>query len=203
MIARRVRGKVSQSELDDLIERHEFWLSGRSHTICDRLLLTGVNLIGLVFDHHNLARAHICDALLNRTSLRGTNLREANLSGTSFTGADFGNANLEQADMEDCYLGFANLTGSNLHGATMRDASLSGARLDRAHFTHVDARGVDLTGACLRGTFFCEPNQTENTRPTLLINASLVGADLTNAHHLDTVDLSRSDLSGAIIEQSA
>ena len=96
--------KITQEELDKIIEQHKHWLNED----CEGWVDMGANLE---------------DANLKFANLKGADLKFANLKG----------ANLEDANLEDANLKFANLKFANLKGANLEFANLEDANLEDAN----------------------------------------------------------------------
>ena len=114
--------RITQEELDKIIEQHRHWLNED----CEGWEGMKANL-----SCANLSCTDLSDANLSCADLRGADLRYANLS--------------------DANLRYANLSDANLRGADLSDANLRGADLSCANLSDANLRGADLSDANLRG----------------------------------------------------
>ncbi len=86
--------KLTQAQLDTILDKHQQWLSSKGKAG---------------------EKAHLCNVILKEINLQDANLRKADLQG-----ANFENANLQNADLRDTTgLQQENLSGSNLSGARL------------------------------------------------------------------------------------
>ena len=120
--------KMSQEELDQVLEQHALWLQSGGDQGA-RANLT----------HTDLSRAYLYRTNLWRASLTGANLSDAWLSGANLSDAWLSGANLSDADLTGAYLYGADLSGAQLSGA-----NLSGADLSNVSLSHVDLSSVYL-----------------------------------------------------------
>jgi len=167
-IARQVRRRVTQSELDDAIEQHHRWLE--EPAIGRRACFPNCDLSGLTFNTSG-------DKLV---SLRGADFTEADLSGIVGGDINFHRASLQCANLSHSELRAPIFSGATLWRAICNDAvwgwatcSASVLPDDRAIaetacFMHTDFRYAEINRARVRGYFF----------DASLQDASLVDADL-------------------------
>lgn len=94
-------GKISDTKLKAIIDKHAKWLRGADGG--ERASLYGANL-------------------------RGADLRGADLYGADLYGADLPGANLHSANLRDANLSGANLHSANLNSADLNSAELRGAK---------------------------------------------------------------------------
>lgn len=118
--------KVTQEELNKIIENHKLWLSDVNKNIYSR----------------NYLRADLHEADISDLDLSKADLRFANL-----VGSDLSYANLKLADLRE-----ACLSGSDLRFADLRFADLRYARLSGANIGNADLRYADLNHADMRLT---------------------------------------------------
>lgn len=121
--------KLTNEELQTILEKHEKWFNGKEGG-------ERANLAGADLREANLAGADLCKANLYRTDLR-----EANLCGADLRGADLRRANLYRTDL---YV--ADLSNADLTFASLREADLRGADLCGADLTHTDLYESDVCG---------------------------------------------------------
>ena len=117
--------KLTQEELNRLIELHGNWLNKKTDGL--RLQLSGEDLTGLNFCHTNLHGADLSKVNLRVNDLRVTSLCEANLREADLYNADLQGASLRGADLHD-----ADMRETDLHKVNMRGANLRGANIDYA-----------------------------------------------------------------------
>ena len=103
---------MEQSELNQILEQHKFWIDGMGGK------------------RANLEGANLKDANLYSADLRDANLRDANLEGAHLRDAFFYRANLTGVDLTGADLRGANLTGADLYRANLTDANLMDANLN-------------------------------------------------------------------------
>jgi uncharacterized protein YjbI with pentapeptide repeats len=115
----RTRTRISDDELDELLELHQEWVDSKgslgsrlelTHADFEAADLTGANLQGAIL---NGANFHGAELLL--ADLRGASLVQANLQETNLLGADLRGANLEGASL----VGAAGLHTNQLAGASL------------------------------------------------------------------------------------
>lgn len=87
-------GKISDTKLKAIIDKHAKWLRGADGG--ERASLYGANLRGA-----DLRGADLYGADLYGADLRGANLRDANLRSAILYGADLYGADLRDADLRD------------------------------------------------------------------------------------------------------
>src|SRR5579885_3455486 len=95
--ALRPRTKLSQAELDEILRRHEMYLSARPGG--QRALLAYSDLTGLNLTSKRLNDADLTACFLTEAKLMGANLTNATLFGANMTRADLRNAVLVRADL--------------------------------------------------------------------------------------------------------
>ena len=119
---RKMGDKMTQKELDKIVEQHQHWLKED----CEGWEDMSANLSGADLRSANLSGANLLVANLRVADLRDANLSGANLSGANLSGADLSSANLSGANLLGANLRDANLSGANLLGANLSGANLSG-----------------------------------------------------------------------------
>ena len=131
--------KITQEELDKIIEQHKHWLNEDCEGWVDMganledANLKFANLKGADLEFANLEDANLEDANLKGANLKDANLEDANLKFANLKGANLKFANLEDANLEDANLKFANLKFANLKGANLEFANLEDANLEDAN----------------------------------------------------------------------
>ena len=111
---------MTQSELNEILEKHRKWLNDEEDG--EKATLSGADLRQADLSEANLRQADLSEADLSKA-----NLSWANLSGANLSKADLSKANLSWADLSGANLSGANLSGANLSGADLSGANLSGA----------------------------------------------------------------------------
>ena len=124
---------MTQSELNEILEKHRKWLNDEEGG--ERADLSGANLSGANLSGANLSWADLSGANLSGANLSGANLSWADLSGADLSWADLSGANLSGANLSGANLSWADLSGADLSGANLRRANLSGANLRRANLS--------------------------------------------------------------------
>jgi uncharacterized protein YjbI with pentapeptide repeats len=107
--------KMSQAELDRVLEQHKLWLQ------------TG---------GAQGARAYLYSTNLSHADLSGADLSGAYLSGASLTGADLTGANLTYADLLRANLSDVNLSDVDLSNVYLYQANLSRAQISAGTRLH-------------------------------------------------------------------
>ena len=107
--------KLTQKEINKIIENHKHWLNED---------VDGWDNMKANFSNQDLSYADLSCASLHGADFSGANLRDANLCDANFCNANLSNANL-------CFvnLNFAKLCNANLHYADIRCANFSNADL--------------------------------------------------------------------------
>lgn len=138
--------KITQEELDKIIEKHELWLKGEdggekadlSNKNLSFMDLNEVNLSGADLCGANFCNADVCDA-----NLYGANLSNTNLFSACFLGSNLCRANLAGADLHKACLGGVNLTDADICQTNFHKANLVGANLNGV-ITDGDTQGFYL-----------------------------------------------------------
>ncbi len=147
--------KISQEELNEILEKHQKWLNDENGG-----------------ERADLRNADLRGADLRSAELRGADLRDANLSGADLRSAELRDANLSGADLSG-----ADLSGADLSGADLRSAELKGADLDYSCFPlwcgglniHIDDRqAYQLLYHLLKNVSYSK-NISEDVKQKLLI----------------------------------
>ena len=130
---------ISQTELDEILDKHAKWLKNEAGGVRANLLYT------------DLGDANLAEANLFGAKLHGANLQKANLQGAYLHGADLQYADLQYADLSGANLYDAKLHGANLQHADLREADLGDTDLRNANLHGADLSGANLRGVDLRG----------------------------------------------------
>lgn len=171
-IPRKHKRRISQRELEDAIDLHDYWLEGDSRGA--RAVFSDCDLSGL--DFHS-TRAEIIN-------LRGSDFTEADLSATTANQVSFHRASLQSARLSWSHLNLPIFCGATLRralcdnviwGWPSKSSFKPAAPIDdwppRATFINTDLSFTDFSGARVMG-YFCG---------TLFSNASLRDADLSHS----------------------
>ena len=129
--------KISNQELDKILDNHKLWLSSGGEKGEKANLRSA-----------NLSSADLSSADLRSADLSSANLRYADLSSANLSSADLSSANLSSADLSYANLLYADLSSADLSSADLRYANLSSANLDFSAFplwcgglnVHIDDR---------------------------------------------------------------
>ena len=128
------RDKISQTELDRVLDSHEAYLKHRTGGTRASLKLRDLSFLN--FAGRDLSEADFSGSKLLGAELAGTKLVNANLFAADLRSANLERAELRRADLRGACLRGANLSHAKFKGADMRPLPLaSGARI------------VDLDGA--------------------------------------------------------
>ena len=130
--------KISQKELEMILEEHKRWLITNGK-VGERADLSYTDLSGF-----NLAEANLSYTDLSGADLRCANLRFADLEGANLRGAD-----LSYADLRHAYLVNANLACADLPRAKLAFTNLYCADLRYANLMRVDLDYANLQNATL------------------------------------------------------
>lgn len=148
--------KISQAELDVILEKHKRWLKGEKGG--KKANLSYLDLSHTDLNNICLANANLCHVNLEYSNLNGANLRLS----------DLGYANLEHSDLSHVDLQLSNLKNVNLRRSKLTYGNLGRAFLKNADLRGADIRGVDfysviLTGANLNGVITDDDTQGLHT----------------------------------------
>ena len=137
--------KISQEELNKIIEDHQHWLKEDCEGWKNmRANLKDIDLRGLDLScadlrSVDLSNTNLTYAILGCADLRLADLRGADLSNTNLTYADLRGADLTLANLSYAVLSYANLSYANLSYANLRGANLRGANLSEVNYNHLTA----------------------------------------------------------------
>ena len=173
-----MENKLTQKEINKIIENHKHWLNAD---------VDGWDNMKANFSNQDLGYADLSDADLHGVDLGGANLIYANLSGTNLSHANLSGADLSRADLCDANLCGADLSDANLRYADLSYANLCGAYLRNADLSRADLSDADLSDANLSYANLSYAN---------LSGANLHGAYLGSAD-FRSANLNNADLSGA------
>ena len=119
----RIIKKITEKELEEILELHEKWLRGEETGI--RADLSDVDLACFDLSYARLGRANLNYANLSDAILIGANLVEINLIDANLNGSDLTNANLTRSSLIDADLRNANLSNANLINANLDFSAMS------------------------------------------------------------------------------
>lgn len=148
--------KISQEELNRVIENHQHWLNKdredwekmRANLSCVDLsgaYLSCVNLSCAILSHTILRNADLTYAYLGNADLRNVDLKGAYLSGANLSGTDLIYADLTYARLGNVDLSGADLTGANLSYTYLRNADLSCTDLTGANLSNANLKCANLS----------------------------------------------------------
>lgn len=169
--------------------------------------LSGVNLAYGNIDRANLNKAQLDSsnlfmAGLNDANLSLANLNYANLRRASLTNADLSGASLIGADLSDSFLLSADLRDVQIGGANFKKAKLDRANLSQADCSNKHPKykykvpgNTNLSEASLDRTNLAGADLDDAD----LKGASLCKANLTNADLSETINLTKAQVSEAIL----
>ena len=123
--------KVSQEELQKILELHKLWLES---------------------NRKEGTRANLSYANLRYSDLSNANLRYCDLRYADLANANLGYIDLSDSDLRCADLFYAILEGTDLSDANLSGANLSNAKLTNANLTNAILEGVDLSYADLYKT---------------------------------------------------
>ena len=194
--------KVSQQELDSILERHALFVDGQHNG--ERMQLGMHDLSYLDMAGRDLSRAELTGAVMSHCNLEGAKLNDAILFA-----ADLRFCNMVGAELNHAYLRGAALAGADLSGAMMNDVDMRDGVLlrsaaeggDMTPLVHDDAnpgmeqtilKGADLTRAKVSANLIVQTDLTD----CILKNASFNGANLSMSN-LTGCDLEGADFTDA------
>ena len=142
--------KITQEELDKIIELHQHWLKedceGWEGMRADLSYadLSYADLSHADLSYADLSYANLYHATLSGAKLYHAKLYHADLSHADLSDAKLSHANLSHADLSDAKLYHANLSHADLSHADLSDADLSHADLSYADLSHADLSDAKL-----------------------------------------------------------
>ena len=93
--------KITQEELDIIIEQHQHWLNEDCNGWEDmKADLSGCDMSGLNLNRANMARANMEGANMEGANMEGANMAWANMEGANMARANMEGANMARANME-------------------------------------------------------------------------------------------------------
>src|SRR5579872_7415483 len=117
------RRRLSQGELDMIIDAHERYATGRPGG--KRASLRFVDFSGLNLARRNLADADLSASIFDGCRMAAVRLDRANLFGSDLRKADLRGAFLIRADLRGACLRGANLTNADLTDADFREGQVA------------------------------------------------------------------------------
>ncbi len=167
-----VKKRLSQESLDEIVEKHNKWLSDP--------------------EHNKDSFAFICQSDLSGLSLKGCCLNQALfinclLAGTDFQGASLQNAVFEDADLSEANFSNADCNQACFTGVNLYKAKFYKAFLGQADFNNADLRSANFMEACLpKAQFNGATLVNASFAYGKAIAASFIGANLEHASFLRT-----------------
>src|SRR5579872_5659702 len=144
------RRRLSQGELDMIIDAHERYATGRPGG--KRASLRFVDFSGLNLARRNLADADLSASIFDGCRMAAVRLDRANLFGSDLRTADLRGASMIRADLRGACLRGANLTNADLTKADFREGqvALPDRKTGLASMRH-EARVGTIDNAILKG----------------------------------------------------
>jgi len=199
--------KLSQQELDLLLDSHEVFVKGGRGG--ERIRLGMHDLSYLDFSGLDLSRSDFVGTVMRSCEFEETNLKDANLFAADLRDAVLVRANLDRADLRGAALSGANLTLASLIDCDMRDGVLvqSGEKGEllplnnnepAAGMERAKVRGADMSGAKVSDSVVVQTDLTDcNLKNAKFIRANLSLSNLTGCN-LEGTDFTDANLSGAV-----
>ena len=134
--------KLSQKELDDILDRHENFANGQRDG--ERAQLGMHDLSYLDMAGRNLSRAELTGAILSHCNLEGAKMDDIILFAADLRFTNMADARLNHADLRGACLAGANLSGAMMNDVDMRD--VFHGRLRNSHWRPVRQHRKTLKG---------------------------------------------------------
>jgi uncharacterized protein YjbI with pentapeptide repeats len=138
---------MTQSEFDELVEKHRKYLSGEEGG--KRLVLASEELIGADFRGKDLSRAELVSCAFCHVEAGGVSFRGAHLAGVDFRGAGMRGAVFDNAWLARVVFEGATLDNASFSGASVNECSFRSAVCRSAAFTDTRLHGADFREARL------------------------------------------------------
>jgi len=142
--------KISDEELNKILEEHEKWVAskGKEGKRADLRMadLEKADLRKANLQKADLYRANLSEANLWKANLWKANLYRANLQKAVLSSAILQEAELIEANLQKAKLHAALLRKANLYFANLQKANLSFANLQKAHLSIADFERANVTG---------------------------------------------------------
>ena len=148
-------------------------------------------LKGLAAPQLDLRGADLSGLDLTEAYLLGADLRDVSLADSNLSGATLSGANLHKSNLSGAMLLRAEVSEATAMGASLQRASAISVDFSRTDLRHLDASdavfnssrfsGADLSQADLRNAALAACRFGSERRPTVLTNARMAGAVLSNA----------------------
>ncbi len=203
------RDKMSQAELDQVLESHEAYLKHRAGGVRANLKLRDLSFL-------NFSGRDLSEADLSGSKLYGSQLVRTKLQNAILFAADLRSANLEHAELRRADLRGACLRGACMNDAIFVEADLRGGVMLRpdkggelkqltfmegsAELSAASAQRADMSRAKMSNAFILQTDLTDS----ILCNVRFVKANLSNSNltgaSLEGADLTEANLSGAILQ---
>jgi uncharacterized protein YjbI with pentapeptide repeats len=202
---------ISKEQLDDIVEKHQLWLSSSGEQ-GEKARLYGLILEDVVLDEKDLREADLSGSSLWCASLRFVKLDGACLDNTILVKTDLSNASLKAVNATNAKFSEANLFHANLEGAILQDADFSHANLSSAFFNGATLDGANLAfatadevigqSASCKGTNFQRASLSKSDFLKSDLSESLLGWSNLFGAKLYSVNLRNADLRWAILKRA-
>lgn len=211
--------KLTQAELNDIIRKHQMFLTGRPGGA--RAVLRDHDLSQLSFVGQNLSQSDFTGCIMSNVDFKGANFESATLFGCDLSSSKLGNAKLARADLRGADIQNADLDGADLSNADLREGksilkrkiksaedmghlastsaptNFSGSNLSNVILTGAQAANADFSDVVLTGA---KMNKID-LKGALLAGADLGHVDLSSADIRDA-DFSYTTMTGADISHT-
>lgn len=137
--------KITQQELDEMIELHLLWLN--NDTSGQRLKLFDKNLSHLDFSAKKLYWANLTDCKIKCANFENSNCANCDFEGSNLAESSFYNTYCVKASFRYCNLSFtdffrANLSLADFVSANLTASELRNAKLDYANFCFANLQNI-------------------------------------------------------------
>ncbi|WBF47858.1 hypothetical protein SSP49_33 [Staphylococcus phage SSP49] len=143
--------RITQPELDSLIEKHEQWLATNEKE-GEKLFLQCVDLRNLDFHSADLQYSTIVMSSLSGANLSYCDLSYCDLSYNECISTRFTHARMKAIELHHTNLEWANLIKANLENACLAEANVSEADARWANMKNANLSRANLKGADFGGT---------------------------------------------------
>lgn len=130
--------KISQKELDRLIDEHERWLNDlkKGH----ELILINYDLSHLSIENRDLSEAKFCDCNMSLMKVKNCKLLH-----TVFSSSDFEETLFKYCDFLDMTFCRTNLVNSNFISCSLTNVNLAGANLSRSEIRDCELKNIIIS----------------------------------------------------------
>ncbi|MGG4449441.1 pentapeptide repeat-containing protein [Brevibacillus sp. HB1.2] len=167
---------ITQKEINQMIDKHELWLSGEKTKGVQLYVEDGI------FSELNVADRFLIDVML-----AGSTIKKCTLANT-----DFYYSNLASVIFLEVRMSGVILTKSNLDYSIVKNCDVTSSKLIRATLCEAEVEGVDFSNSDMIKVCFTDAT-LKNVK---FINCDLTWASFRNAS-LQNVDFTSADLSNA------